>query len=303
MPRVRACYKRTGRTLSMSLRILHTSDIHLLDLSGVSPWRYLNKRLTGRVNLALKRRRSHDATLFQRMMEMVPRLGIDRVVVTGDLTNLALEPEFDLVQRTLRAAPVPATIIPGNHDTYTRGSVRAGRFESFLSEFMDGERVGRAAYPFVQRHGDLAIIGVSTAIASLPLYAVGQVGADQLARLGKLLQATAAEGLRRVVLIHHPVVDGVAGARHDLVDRSGFARVIAEHGAELVLHGHEHVTLDTALAGPKGQPVPVHGISSGTSVSTKPGREACFSVYDATAPTIRRELYTWNGSEFQAPHE
>lgn len=287
----------------MSLRFLHTSDIHLLDLSGVSLWRYLNKRLTGRVNLAVKRGRSHDAKLFHRMMELVPELRIDRVVLTGDLTNLALEPEFDLVQRTLRSAPVPATVIPGNHDTYTRGSVRAGRFESFLSEFMEGERIGRAAYPFLQRHGNLAIIGVSTAIASLPLYAVGQVGADQLARLGKLLQITAAEGLRRVVLIHHPVVDGVSGARHDLVDRSAFARVIAEHGAELVLHGHEHVTIETALRGPGGVDVPIHGISSGTSVSAKPGREACFSVYDATADTIRRELYTWNGSEFRARHD
>jgi 3',5'-cyclic AMP phosphodiesterase CpdA len=286
----------------MSLRFLHTSDIHLLDLSGVSPWRYLNKRLTGRVNLALKRGRSHDPRLFQRMLELVPALSVDRVVLTGDLTNLALEPEFDLVQRTLRAAPVPATVIPGNHDTYTRGSVRAGRFESYLSEFMEGERIARAAYPFLQRHGNLAIIGVSTAIASLPLYAVGQVGADQLARLGRLLDATQAEGLRRVVLIHHPVVDGVSASRHDLVDRSAFARVIAEHGAELVLHGHEHFNVDTVLPGPSG-PVPVHGISSGTSVSAKPGREACFSVYDATAATIRRELYTWNGSEFRARHD
>jgi 3',5'-cyclic AMP phosphodiesterase CpdA len=130
---------------------------------------------------------------------------------------------------------------------------------------------------------------------------VGQVGADQLARLGKLLHITAGQGLRRVVLIHHPVVDGVAGVRHDLLDRSGFARVIAEHGAELVLHGHEHVTIDTVLPGPKG-PVPIHGISSGTSVSAKPGKAACFSVYDATADTIRRELYTWNGSEFRARH-
>lgn len=282
----------------MSLRFLHTSDIHLLDLTGVSPWRYLNKRLTGRMNLALKRSRSHDGRLFQAMLDMVPQLRVDRVVVTGDLTNLALEPEFELVQRTLRAAPVPATVIPGNHDTYTRGSVRAGRFESFLAEFMDGERVGRATYPFVQRHGQLALIGVSTAIASLPLYAVGRVGADQLARLETLLQRTAEEGLTRVVLIHHPVVSGVSGARHDLLDLEAFARVIAKHGAELVLHGHEHVTLETALPGPAG-PVPIHGISSGTSVSAHPGRQACFAVYDATADHLRRELYTWNGSEFQ----
>ena len=283
----------------MSLRFLHTSDIHLLDLRGVSLRRYLNKRLTGRVNLALKRGRSHDGRLFEAIMQMAPQLDVDRLVVTGDLTNLALEPEFDLVQRTLRSAPVPTTVIPGNHDTYTRGSVRSGRFESFLSEFMDGERLGRRAYPFVQRQGPVAFIGVSTAVASLPLYAVGRVGADQLQRLGILLQQTAAEGLSRVVLIHHPVVDGVSGARHDLVDRSGFAAVIAKHGAELVLHGHEHRAVETALRGPGGL-VPVHGVPSGTSVSTQPGRQACFSVYEATADHIRREQYVWNGSEFRA---
>lgn len=283
----------------MALRFLHISDIHLLDLSGVSMWRYLNKRLTGRVNLALKRSRSHDGRLLDAALEMIPKLGVGHLVVTGDLTNLALESEFDLVQRSLRGAPVPTTVIPGNHDTYTRGSVRKGRFESFLAEFMEGERLAGASYPFVKREGGVALIGVSTAIASLPLYAIGQVGADQLARLEMILQVTAAEGLARVVLIHHPVVDGVSGARHDLIDRSAFAEVIARHGADLILHGHEHRVVETVLPGPRG-PVPVHGVSSGTSVSTKPGHQACFSVYDASADHIKRELYTWNGSEFRA---
>ncbi len=285
----------------MPLRFLHTSDIHLLDLSGVSPWRYLNKRLTGRVNLALKRGRSHDGRLFDVMIDMAPSLGVERLVVTGDLTNLSLEPEFALVQRTLRAAPLPVTVIPGNHDTYTRGSVRSARFEAFLDEFMEGERSGHA-YPFVQRFDGVALVGVSTAIASLPLFAIGRVGADQLGRLSAILETLRAEGRARVVLIHHPVVDGVSAARHDLVDRSAFAEVIATHGAELILHGHEHRTIETELPGPDG-PVPVHGVSSGTSVSTQPGRQASFSVYDATAEHIRRELYIWNGSEFQARPE
>ncbi len=283
----------------MSLRFLHTSDIHLLDLRGVGPWRYLNKRFTGRVNLALRRGKSHDGRLFDTMLEMAPQLGVERLVVTGDLTNLSLESEFELVQRTLRAAPVPVTVIPGNHDAYTRGSVRKARFESFLGEFMDGERHADAPYPFVQRFDGVALVGVSTAIASLPLYAVGRVGTDQLARLATILEQTAAEGRARVVLIHHPVVDGVSAARHDLLDRSAFADVIARYGAELILHGHEHRRIDTALPGPTG-PVPVHGVSSGTSVSEKPGRQASFSVYDATADHIRRELYIWNGSEFRS---
>ncbi|MEM7158930.1 MAG: metallophosphoesterase [Myxococcota bacterium] len=284
----------------MPLRFLHISDIHLLDLSGVSLSRYLNKRFTGRVNLALRRSHAHDERLFDEVLEMIPRLGVERLVITGDLTNLSLEPEFALVQRKLRSSPVPVTIIPGNHDTYTHGSARAQRFESFLAEFMEGEREGNELYPFVWRDQDVALIGVSTAIATPPLYAVGRVGPEQLARLEKILETTAAEGLCRIVLIHHPVVDGVSKPRHDLVDRGAFAEVIARQGADLILHGHEHRRIESELPGPAG-PVPVHGVSSGTCVSEKPGREASFSVYDATAEHIQRELYTWNGSEFQRP--
>ena len=39
-----------------------------------------------------------------------------------------------------------------------------------MGEFMEGERDG-ADYPFVQRFGEVALIGVSTAIPSLPLVA------------------------------------------------------------------------------------------------------------------------------------
>src|SRR5690606_17485343 len=42
------------------MRFLHTSDIHLLDLRGATPWSFLNKRITGGINLALRRGRQHD---------------------------------------------------------------------------------------------------------------------------------------------------------------------------------------------------------------------------------------------------
>src|SRR5688572_29162172 len=167
----------------MALRFLHASDIHLLDLRGVALWRYFNKRLTGALNLLLRRRNAHDARLFDAMMAKCEPLGVERVVLTGDLTNLSLEPEFALVRRKLEALPVPATVIPGNHDAYTTSSARLRRFEQYLDPLMDGERIDDAPYPFVQRFDGVALIGVSTAIATLPLFATGRVGADQLARL------------------------------------------------------------------------------------------------------------------------
>jgi 3',5'-cyclic AMP phosphodiesterase CpdA len=282
----------------MPLRFVHVSDIHLLDLSGTRPWHYFNKRITGRVNLAIKRRRAHDERIFFRAVQSGIALGAERLVVTGDLTNLSLPSEFAHVKARLGELGLPVTVIPGNHDAYTRGVVRADLFEKFFGAFMEGERDG-APYPFVQRYGDVALVGVSTAVVSLPLFATGVVGKPQLERLDDILARLHAEGLARVVLIHHPPVAGVSKARHDLLDLAAFGEVIARRGAELILHGHEHRTLETTLPGPAGD-VPVHGIASGTAVSSLPQRQAAFSLYQVDRHRVHRELYTWNGTSFAA---
>ena len=290
----------------MPFRFLHTTDIHFLDLEGVPPWQFVGKRLTGALNLLLHRRRKHDVALFDRMAAMVPRLDLDRVVVTGDLTNLALPSEFELGRRKLEALPVPVTVIPGNHDTYTRGSARAELFEHHLGHFMDGERLDGERYPFMERYayvepdgreGGVALIGMSTAVPTPPFDATGRCGASQLERLERMLATAAGEKLARVILIHHPPVAGVSKPRKKLVDLEAFGRVIERHGAELVLHGHEHARLETHLPGPKGD-VPVHGASSATSLSLKPRREASFAIYEVSPTGVSRELYTWNGNEY-----
>src|SRR5262249_61279914 len=51
------------------------------------------------------------------------------------------------------------------------------------------------------------------------------------------------EGLFRVVLIHHPPVSRLPQHFKRLIDAAPLRRVIAAHGAELVLHGHAHVHL------------------------------------------------------------
>lgn len=284
------------------MRFLHTSDIHLLDLRGTTPWSFLNKRITGGINLALRRGRHHDARLFSSMMKLAAELEVDRVVVTGDLSNLSLESEFALCRRTFETSSVPVTVVPGNHDTYTPGAVRQGLFERYMMQFMDGERHEGQTYPFMLRERGVALIGVSSAVATFPFSATGRVGHEQLRRLAIMLQTAATEHLTRVVLIHHPPTPGVSKPRHDLLDQADFIRVIAEHGAELVLHGHEHRCVETFLPGP-GKDVPVHGIASGTSLSGKPLRRASFSVYAFGEHGFERDLYQWTGSSFDLAAE
>ncbi len=281
------------------MRFVHTSDVHLLDLKGTRPHQFLNKRLTGGANLLLARGKKHDGRLFDAIVDHAHQLAADRLVITGDLTNLALKSEFEHVRAKLDRAGLPVTVIPGNHDAYTRGAHRSRRFESYLGHLMQGERGGGAPYPFVQRLDDgVALVGVSTAIPTLPLIAAGRVGSDQLGRLDGALAELAAQGRFRIVLLHHPPVAGVAKRGHDLLDLVAFGDVIARRGAELVLHGHEHRELALHLRGPDGEPVPVHGIASGTSLSTRPGKEGAFASYDVGEGRAQRQLYRWRSTDF-----
>ena len=73
------------------MRIAHISDLHLLDLEGAVPRRIFNKRFTGWVNIRLNRGHTHKPTPVHAAGKAFHDVGVDHVVVTGDLTNLALE--------------------------------------------------------------------------------------------------------------------------------------------------------------------------------------------------------------------
>jgi 3',5'-cyclic AMP phosphodiesterase CpdA len=68
--------------------------------------------------------------------------------------------------------------------------------------------------------------------------ATGLIGDQQLARFAQALEQT--NGLFRVVLIHHPPESPPSRHLRRLVDGAEFRRVLAAHGADLVLHGHDH---------------------------------------------------------------
>ncbi len=98
------------------MRIAHFSDLHVLDWQGIGPGRFFNKRLTGWVNIRLKRGHVHRASYVRAIAREVRARHVDHVVVTGDLTNLALEPEFALAHAILEdemgLSPDEISIVP-----------------------------------------------------------------------------------------------------------------------------------------------------------------------------------------------
>lgn len=134
-------------------------------------------------------------------------------------------------------------MVPGNHDAYVRSALpyHLERWAPFLAgdDTHPHTPVDRDAFPYVRRRGDVAIVGVSTAVPTAVFLASGEVDRGQLARLKTLLATLKAEGRFRVVMIHHPPV-GERAFHRDLRNAAAVRAVLAEAGAELVIHGHDH---------------------------------------------------------------
>lgn len=250
-------------------RLAHLSDVHLGPVPMPSLRQLASKRIVGYANWRRNRAGAFTLESLDRLVEDIRAHEPDHIVVTGDLTNIAMKEEFENARRWLEALGTPdcVTAIPGNHDSYVpRAHLRYRPLWApwMESDRTDAEFVGRAFFPFMRRKGQVALIGLSSARASAPFMATGRVGRGQTERLGALLREAGEEGLFRVILIHHPpkMLDPRNSWRR-LTDGRRLRAAIAADGAELILHGHDHVRSMSAIPGPAG-PVPVVGVPAGS---------------------------------------
>ena len=258
--------------------LAHLSDPHLAPLPAPR-WRELiGKRITGYINWQRNRRFIHDAEVLGKIVADLKTQAPDHIAVTGDLTNIALPQEFVRGRAWLEALGAPR-----RRDRHPRQSRRLCAREAASRKrrwgaYMRGDDGGTRAFPFVRRRGPLALIGLSTAVPTRWGMATGRLGQAQLTRLGETLGALAREPLFRVVLIHHPPVS--QAKRHKLLtDAADFLRVIAAHGAELVLHGHDHLHMTNWLAGPNGARVPAVGVPSASAAWGMSKDAAAYNLY------------------------
>lgn len=231
-----------------------------------------SKRVFGYVNWHRNRAHAFDDRILEMLVDDIHAQQPDHIAVTGDLVNLALRDEIVAARDWLRrlGEPTHVSVTPGNHDAYVPGA--AQQVVEYWRQFMGSDDApdDGARFPFVRRRGPVAIVGLSSAVATAPLMATGRIGSDQAATLGDHLAALAEEARFRVVLLHHPPASRSAGWTKRLVGAGLLRAAIARHGAELVLHGHNHRTQVAQIAGASA-PVPVVGAAA-ASKSPRRGR-------------------------------
>jgi len=194
------------------IRIAHISDLHVLSRTGAH-WRDIifNKRLTGYANLILRRGRVHRREYLLAVLSAAVARA-DHLVVTGDITNLSLEHEYEEARALLDEAArrTEVTVVPGNHDIYLPSTQRRRRFPHHFDQFLQSDLPQLARdlpagrFPCVKLRGRLAIVALSSSVPRPPFIAAGYVGHAQLEAFEAVLAHPEVQGRTPIVLIHHP---------------------------------------------------------------------------------------------------
>ena len=248
-------------------RLAHLSDPHLPMPHARLP-QLFSKRANGVSPTWWRNRvRVHVPEALAAIVTDIDAQQPDHVALTGDLVNISLPQEFERAADWLATLGPPehVTVVPGNHDFYVpvNWTANLGRWGAYMASDGAAAPKGPGDFPILRRRDGVALIGLSTAVPTLPLMATGRLGEAQIARAGDLLKKLRREGLFRIVMIHHPPVGASRFKR--LSDAADFAAMIREAGCELILHGHNHRSEVALISKAPPGSVPVLGVTSASA--------------------------------------
>lgn len=294
----------------------HLSDPHLTTLDAVRWNQLLSKRVLGYLSWRRGRRAEHRSEVLDALVDDMRGIHPEHVVITGDLTHIGLPEEFRQARNWLERLGEggEVTVVPGNHDAYARHawSDTFALWEPWMRSDTVQQGVSSAGrdalFPSLRIRKGVALIGLSSAVATAPFLATGRLGASQLTQLARVLQETGSQGLFRVVLLHHPPGEGAEKWRKRLTDTAALGAVLGECGAELILHGHSHRALQSSIQR-EGGDIPVFGIPSASAIGRRAGRASQYYLYDVRPDgdrwriDVRVRAYQREGHCFTLQHK
>jgi 3',5'-cyclic AMP phosphodiesterase CpdA len=183
------------------------------------------------------------------------------------------------------------TVVPGNHDVWSRPAAEGWRFLKYVGVDGRGMKDPHAVFPHRVDLGEVLLLALDSARwGAEPLATPGALGPEQLQALREAARHALQAGKALVVALHHHLVlpperipsdAHLAGMR--LADADQVVRVAAEQPVAAILHGHRHAAFRMDLPGPK-RPTPVLCAGSATRVTDEPARKprAYVCAFDAT---------------------
>ena len=222
------------------MRIIQLSDVHIWRYS-YNPLHLINKRLVGFFSLLTGRAANFRLERLDDVVERIRNVAADHLLITGDLTTTALPSEFRAARRALAPLLADATrvsVIPGNHDRYTNGSVRSRAFEAHFGQFAP-----TVQFPWLRWiDSETAILGLDPNRSHLS--ARGLLPSHQLAEARCLLTDLPALPRRLIIASHYPAEAPpiYAAELHPkrMKNASAVIAWLGELGPHLYCCGHVH---------------------------------------------------------------
>lgn len=227
--------------------LAHLSDVHLSPMPRPTLSQLMSKRILGYANWLRGRKDFHRRAALDALTHDLKEKDAGHIAVTGDLVNIGLPAEFKAARNWLEAlgSAQDVSVVPGNHDAYVKLDYdqTIGLWRDYMSgdaRSMPNAVQNSQGFPFVRIREPVAMIGLSTAIPTLPFMAAGALDERQIQALPALLRHLRERKLFRVILIHHPPLPGLTGYRRGLRNAGELLTILQSEGAELLLYGHNH---------------------------------------------------------------
>jgi 3',5'-cyclic AMP phosphodiesterase CpdA len=220
----------------------------------------------------------------------------DLLVISGDITQLGAEVEFAAAAAWLAGLPGAKLATPGNHDTPWAGLVERvlmpwERYERWIGP----HAAGALNTPALTARSMNSARGWQIRLN----WSKGEIARAQAQRAAADVQA-APPGARRIVTVHHPLME-FPGEPMTARVRGGrrAAERLALAGVDLILSGHIHTPFVQAL--PFGDRR-TFAVGAGTLSRRERGEPAGFNVIDIDGEALTVAAMAWGGHDFQIGH-
>jgi 3',5'-cyclic AMP phosphodiesterase CpdA len=226
----------------MTTTFLHISDLHFP--TKLSIFALKKKMYLGYYNFTFRRRHKHPKEIFEALLHFAQSKPFDGVLITGDLTNVSAEKEFETAKELLSPILTEKTlVVPGNHDRYTQHALEPT--DLFIKHFANyiGENVSTQKGVYL-RHKVLSGINFLSWDSNEPTSlteASGKITEETLRETERFLIEKKID--RYILLCHHPVWNPPnkhESRGHKMTDREGLVKWLNDHPPLLYLHGHHH---------------------------------------------------------------
>lgn len=213
------------------------------------------------------------------------------VAVSGDLTQRARPEEYRAARAWLARLPVPAVVVPGNHDVPLYDVVE--RLARPLARWRAA--MGDELMPCVADE-EVAVVGINTAHGLTVkggriTAATAQAARDRLAPL---------RASWKVLVAHHPFTLPAGGDRADVARGAAEALPILEDaGLDLILTGHLHIAYTSDPIAFRSSDHAIVAAHAGTCMSRRlRGEPNGYNVITLLGDELTITNRVWDGERF-----